>query len=45
MTYSFTYDRDKDILEGIRIETSGNVTYTYKLTFAKLYPKPGIAQN
>ena len=39
LTYSFTYDREKDILEGIRTETNGNVTYTYKLIFVKLYPK------
>jgi len=42
LTYSFTYDSDKDILEGIRTETNGrNVTYTYKLNFVKLYPKQG----
>jgi|SRR6267154_3841464 len=40
LTYSFTYDMEKDILEGIRTETNGrNVTYTYKLNFVKLYPK------
>jgi hypothetical protein len=39
LTYSFTYDREKDILEGIRTETNGNVTYTYRLNFVKLYPK------
>jgi len=40
LTYSFTYDKEKDILEGIRTETNGrNVTYTYKLNFVKLYPK------
>jgi hypothetical protein len=39
LTYSFTYDKDRDILEGIRTETNGNVTYTYKLNFVKLYPK------
>jgi hypothetical protein len=45
LIYSFVYDKEKDILEGIRIETNGNVTYTYKLTFVKLYPKPAIAQR
>jgi len=44
LTYAFTYDRDKDMLEGVRTETSGNVTYTYKLTFVKLYPKPSGGQ-
>jgi hypothetical protein len=45
LIYSFVYDREKDILEGIRTETSGNTTYTYKLIFVKLYPKQAIAQN
>jgi hypothetical protein len=39
LTYSFTYDKEKDILEGIRIDTNGGITYTYKLNFVKLYPK------
>lgn len=39
LNYAFTYDHDKDILEGIRTETSGSVTYTYKLIFVRLYPK------
>jgi hypothetical protein len=45
LMYAFTYDREKDILEGIRTETNGGVTYTYKLTFVKLYPKQPIAQK
>lgn len=46
LTYSFTYDKEKDILEGIRTETNGrNVTYTYKLNFVKLYPKENSDQN
>jgi len=45
LIYSFVYDKEKDMLEGIRIETSGNVTYTYKLTFVKLYPKATMAQR
>lgn len=45
LIYSFVYDKEKDVLEGIRIETSGSVTYTYKLTFVKLYPKQAMAQN
>jgi hypothetical protein len=39
LNYQFAYDEGKEILEGISTETSGNVTYTYKLTFVKLYPK------
>jgi len=45
LIYSFIYDKEKDMLEGIRIETKGNVTYTYKLTYVKLYPKPAMAQR
>jgi len=40
-TYTFTYDKSHDILEGIRTENEGNFTYTYKLTYLKLFPKGG----
>src|SRR6478736_1561513 len=40
-TYTFTYDKSHDILEGIRTENEGNFTYTYKLTYLKLFPKAG----
>ncbi len=40
-SYTFTYDRSRDILEGVRTENSGSFTYTYKLTYLKLYPKSG----
>ena len=40
LNYSFVYDEQKNMLEGIRTETStGGATYTYKLTFLKVYPK------
>lgn len=39
LTYTFTYDRGKDILEGIRTENNGSSTITYTLTYIKLYPK------
>ena len=45
LIYSFVYDKEKDMLDGIRVETSGNVTYTYKLTYVKLYPKQAIAHK
>ncbi len=45
LMYAFTYDHEKDILEGVRTETSGNTTYTYKLTFVKLYPKLAMPQR
>ncbi len=38
-TYTFTFDKSYDILEGVRTENSGNYTYTHKLTYVKLYPK------
>jgi hypothetical protein len=40
-SYTFTYDQSRDILEGIRTENNGSFTYTYKLTYLKLYPKSG----
>jgi len=40
-SYTFTYDQSRDILEGIRTENEGNFTYTYKLTYLKLFPKVG----
>lgn len=39
LNYTFTYDAEKNMLEGIRTETSGNTTITYKLTYLKLFPK------
>lgn len=38
-TYTFTFDKSYDILEGVRTENNGNYTYTHKLTYVKLYPK------
>jgi hypothetical protein len=38
-TYTFTYDSDKGILEGIRTENTANATVTYKLTYLKILPK------
>ncbi len=38
-TYTFSYDKSRDILEGIRTENNGNFVYTYKLTYLKLSPK------
>jgi len=39
VTYTFTYDKSRDILEGIRTENDGSFTVTYKLTYLKLFPK------
>lgn len=38
-SYTFTYDKSKDILEGIRTDNANNRTITYKLTYIKLSPK------
>lgn len=38
-TYTFSFDKSYDILEGVRIENNGNYSYTYKLTYVKLFPK------
>ena len=39
LNYTFTYDAEKNILEGIRTETNGNTVITFKLTYLKLFPK------
>jgi hypothetical protein len=39
LNYTFTYDAEKNMLEGIRIETSGSTVITFKLTYLKLFPK------
>lgn len=39
LTYTFSYDQEKDLLEGIRTENDGSFTITYKLTYLKLFPK------
>jgi hypothetical protein len=38
-TYTFAFDGDKDVLEGVRTENKGNATITYKLTYLKILPK------
>lgn len=38
-SFTFTYDKAKDVLEGIRTDNSNNKTITYKLTYVKLSPK------
>ncbi|MBS1682940.1 MAG: hypothetical protein JST48_14605 [Bacteroidetes bacterium] len=39
LTYTIAYDQDKNLLEGIRTETSGSTTRTYKVVYLKMYPK------
>lgn len=43
LTYTFTYDESKDLLEGVRTENDGNSVVTYTLTYIKLFPKPESA--
>ena len=38
-TFTFTIDEKGDILEGVRVETVGNATITYRLSYVKVYPK------
>lgn len=39
LTYTFTFDGTRDILEGVRTEQNGKAEFTYTLTYLKLYPK------
>jgi hypothetical protein len=39
LNYTFTYDAERDILEGIRTEVKGAFTITFKLTYIRLLPK------
>jgi hypothetical protein len=39
LSYTFAYDKERDLLEGIRTENDGSFTVTYKLTYLKLFPK------
>lgn len=38
-SFTFTTDKNSDILEGIRVDNEGNTTVTYKLTYVKLSPQ------
>jgi hypothetical protein len=44
-SFTFTYDKSKDVLEGIRTENSGNRTITYQLTYVKISPKVSTLQS
>lgn len=47
-TYTFSYDKERDMLEGIRTEVKGKAEYTYKLVYLKLQskqPEPGSRNN
>lgn len=39
-SYTFAYDRTKELLEGIRKENNGQFEYTYQLTYVKIQSKP-----
>jgi hypothetical protein len=45
LTYTFTYDKARDMLEGIRTENNGPFTFTYTLTYLKLFPKGAETSN
>jgi hypothetical protein len=38
-SFTFSYDKSKDVLDGVRTESVKNSTITYKLTYVKLAPK------
>jgi len=44
-SFTFTYDKSKDVLEGIRTDNSNNRTITYKLTYVKISPKVPALQS
>jgi hypothetical protein len=45
-SFMFTYDKSKDVLEGIRTDNAGNNrTITYKLTYVKISPKLPALQS
>lgn len=37
-TYTFSFDKDRDMLEGVRTEVLGKIEFTYKLVYLKLQP-------
>jgi len=37
-SYTFTFDRSRDMLEGIRKDNSRNAEYTYQMTYVRLSP-------
>lgn len=44
-SFTFTYDKIKDVLEGVRTDNSNNKTITYKLTYIKISPKTPALQS
>lgn len=38
-SYTFSFDKQFDVLEGVRTEDSGNFTITEKLTYLKVFPR------
>ena len=44
-SFTFTYDKAKDVLEGLRTDNSNNRTITYKLTYIKISPKPTVQSS
>jgi len=38
-TYTFTFDSNTNVLEGIRTETQGSTVITFKLSYLRLFPK------
>jgi len=45
MTFTFTFDGDSDILEGIFTKQEGSKTVTYSITYLKTFPKNEVLNN
>lgn len=45
ITYTFSFDKDKDLLEGVRTEVNGRAEFTYTLTYLKLDPRQEKSDN
>ena len=44
-SFTFTYDKIKDVLEGVRTDNDKNKTITYNLTYIKISPKASSQQS
>jgi len=45
LTFTFTFDGDSDLLEGVFTQQEGNKTVTYSISYLKTFPKKEIVRN
>ena len=45
LTFTFTFDGDSDILEGVFSRQEGSKTVTYSVTYLKTFPKDEVVNN